>query len=114
MNSNGPSLILITLASLCLLAVSTANGDEQMVAVGNFSGANIEDTLPPGWEPITFKKIERRTRYRLVIENKTVVIKAESDASASGLIRKIQIDPQKYSMLSWKWKVSNILTKGNA
>ena len=33
--------------------------------------------------------------------------------SASGLIRKIRIDPVEYPLVSWRWKVMNVLEKGD-
>ena len=36
-----------------------------------------------------------------------------SNRSASGLIRKIKIDPKKYPFISWRWKISNIFSKGD-
>jgi hypothetical protein len=42
-----------------------------------------------------------------------VVVKAESRSSASGLIRKIRIDPAEYPVVTWRWKVTNILKKGD-
>ncbi|MBW1912940.1 MAG: DUF3047 domain-containing protein, partial [Deltaproteobacteria bacterium] len=66
-----------------------------------------------GWEPLTFDKIESHTRYSLVTENNITVIQAVSDASASGLIRNIRINPKDYPIIQWRWKVSNIYKKGN-
>lgn len=42
-----------------------------------------------------------------------VVVKATSAASSSGLIRKIRIDPKKYPLIEWHWKVLNIYRKGD-
>ncbi len=42
-----------------------------------------------------------------------MVVKATSEASASGLIREVRIDPREYPIVQWRWKVSNILRKGN-
>jgi hypothetical protein len=53
------------------------------------------------------------TQYILVKDGDTVVVKAMSEASASGLIREIQINPKKYPIVRWRWKVGNILKKGN-
>ena len=63
---------------------------------------------PPGWEPLVFKKIDRHTRYELVMDDGVVVVKAVSAAAASGLIRKIQIDPLEYPIVEWRWKVNNV------
>jgi hypothetical protein len=48
-----------------------------------------------------------------VKDGDTVVIKAVSNASASGMIREIKINPKDYPLIQWRWKVSNILKKGN-
>ena len=42
-----------------------------------------------------------------------MVIKAVAEASASGLTREIKINPKEYPIIQWRWKVSNILKKGN-
>jgi hypothetical protein len=70
-------------------------------------------TLPAGWKPLTFKNIEKHTVYTRVKDGDTVVMKAESRASASGLIREIKIDPKEYPILQWRWKISNFLEKGD-
>ena len=81
--------------------------------VGRFSSASVGETLPAGWMPLTFSKIERHTDYTLVAEDGSVVVRAVSDRSASGLIRAISIPPDKYPVISWRWKVGNILNKGD-
>ncbi len=62
---------------------------------------------------LTFSKIERHTDYSLVNAGDTVVVKAVSNQSASGLTRAISIDPAKYPVIQWQWKVDNILQKGD-
>jgi hypothetical protein len=42
-----------------------------------------------------------------------VVVKAVSEASASGLTREIKINPKEYPIIQWRWKVGNILKKGD-
>ncbi|MBX3304292.1 MAG: DUF3047 domain-containing protein, partial [Nitrospira sp.] len=37
------------------------------------------------------------------------VIKASSEASASGLIKEVKIDPREYPIIRWRWKVENVL-----
>ena len=84
-----------------------------VIEVGKFSEAEVGDSLPAGWKPLTFKKIEKHTLYSLVTDDGTTVVKAVSEVSASGLIREIKINPKEYPIVRWRWKVSNILKKGN-
>jgi hypothetical protein len=42
-----------------------------------------------------------------------VVVKAVAEASASGLTREVKINPKEYPVVQWRWKVSNILKKGD-
>jgi hypothetical protein len=86
---------------------------QTIIEVGKFSAATLGDTLPPDWKPLTFEKIERHTTYTLVKDNDKVVIKAVAEASASGLTREIKINPKEYPIIQWRWKVSNILKKGD-
>lgn len=86
---------------------------QTIIEVGKFSAAPVEDTLPPDWKPLTFKKIERHTIYKLVKENDVVVIKALAEASASGLTREIKINSKEYPIVQWRWRVNNILKKGD-
>lgn len=106
-------IFIVIVVVLCLPAAALSNDVEQIV-VGNFSAADKESKLPSGWEQLTFRKIKRHTHYRLVQMDETVVVKAESNGSASSIVRKIRIDPKKYSILTWNWKVANILEKGDA
>jgi hypothetical protein len=94
-------------------SISSAAQSGSLIEVGKFSAAEPGTALPAGWKPLTFKKIEKRTFYTLVKDEGTVVVKAESKAAASGLSREIKIDPKEYPIVQWRWKVTNILQRGN-
>lgn len=68
--------------------------------------------LPKGWEPMTFKKIERHTEYAWSKKDKA--IHAKSAASASGLIYRLSGPVDARQRLRWRWKVSGTLKKGDA
>ncbi|MGD2271545.1 MAG: DUF3047 domain-containing protein [Desulfobacterales bacterium] len=87
---------------------------ETVLEIGKFSAAaSAQDDFPPGWEPLIFKKITRHTEYTLVKDNGVMVVKAVSEASASGLIHKIKIDPRTYPIVKWRWKATSIFKKGD-
>lgn len=79
------------------------------LVVGQFSAAAPGDTLPEGWTPLTFPKVPKHTIYTLVQDGTTVVVKAVSRASASGLTKAVRVHPRDYPILRWRWKVDNLL-----
>ena len=93
-------------------AVGLAQGPA-LLEVGRFSAATEGSTLPDGWKPLTFKKVERHTQYEVVKDGSTAVVKAISEASASGLTKEVMIDPHEYPIVRWRWKVENLLQKSN-
>jgi len=60
------------------------------------------------------KSFAGETQYSITIEDNIKCIRAESNASASALIYKIKYNTKEYPILSWQWKVNNVLKKGNA
>jgi hypothetical protein len=84
-----------------------------VIDVGKFSTEKVDDKTPANWKPLTFKNIKRHTTYTLVKDGENTVLKAVSEASASGLTREIKIDPKQYPIILWRWKVENILEKAD-
>ncbi len=108
------TIIIFTMTSVLPTFLATAFAQPvEVIEVGKFSAEAVGNTLPAGWKPWTFKKIERHTAYTLVQDDHTVVVKAVAEASASALVREIKIDPKEFPIVEWRWKVSNILKKGD-
>jgi hypothetical protein len=99
--------------SFLISSPSLQAASDDAIAVGAFSKSSPGRELPEGWKALNFPKIEKRTQYRLIKDGDTVVVEAVSEASASGLIRELRIDPKEYPILQWRWKVGNILKKGD-
>jgi len=86
----------------------------EAIAVGAFSQAQPGGPLPDGWTPLTFRGIDRHTRYALVRDDERgTVVEAAADASASGLVRKLDLDPKAWPALAWSWKVERPVAKGD-
>jgi hypothetical protein len=105
--------ILSLVAGILILLFSSDALSQAVIEVGKFSAATVGGKLPSDWKPLPFKKIEKQTSYTLVKDEGKVVIKAVAKASASGLVREIKINPKEYPIVQWRWKVTNILKKGN-
>ena len=71
---------------------------------------DYEQGVGKRWKEKSFKGL---TRYEVVLEDGQRCIKATSDASASALYYEIDFDPKEHPFLAWRWKVSNILAKGD-
>jgi hypothetical protein len=85
----------------------------EVLKVGNFSVLESSQDFPQQWEPLTFPKIGNHSRYSLIKGPGQTVIKAQSDRSASGMIRRLRINPQQYPILEWSWKIDAVLDKGD-
>ncbi len=105
-----PAFLRVIFFSFFILwfGIATAEAPIQL-----FDAQADKNGLPLGWQPLTFKKIERHTNYRLSEEAGRPIILAESERAASGLIRPLDLDPQVYQTLSWCWKVDAIIKKGD-
>lgn len=95
-----------------IAAAAWASGEE-ILLLGRLSPPPTPEGLPDGWKPLTFKNIAATTRYSIAPDGAGFVLKAESRNAASGLYRAVDLDPKAYPILAWRWKVENILQKGD-
>lgn len=58
-----------------------------------------------GWQPLKPAPNAPDTRYTLVRDGQTVVLKAEAERSMSGLVHPVRIDVAKRPLLRWRWKI---------
>lgn len=101
-----------TMAAMLLLATAQAAAGA-LVEVGKFSAMEAGKPLSDGWRPLNFPRIARHTTYELVADNGTVVVRASADASASGLVRHVAIDPARFPVIRWRWKVDRLIAKAD-
>ena len=89
---------------LMLLAGGSGAAPVQML-IDDFEGG-----LGPAW---AVKSFQGETAYRVVAEAGGHVLQAESRGTASGLVRKIALDPRDTPVLSWRWKVAGTIPAGD-
>ncbi len=104
---------VVTLLACFVAAADLSVPVPGTVEVGRFSAEREGVSVPEGWRPWRFKKIDRLTQYVTVREDGPVIVRASADSSASGLIRDVRVDPTQYPFLKWAWKVSNTYSKGD-
>ena len=96
-----PSLALAGGLAVCAGLSPVSAGTHQDVVVGDFAAGSLS-----GWHEKVFKG---KTRYELVPSDTGMVLRADSQASASGLFREMKVDLDKTPCLTWSWKVDGIL-----
>ncbi len=87
---------------LLSVMVSVPTEAAENIVIGRFADGDLS-----GWQEKVFKE---KTAYNLIEKNGTTVLKAESNASASGLFREQAIDLRQTPCLQWRWKVEDVLS----
>ncbi|MCG3778372.1 MAG: hypothetical protein JW388_1092 [Nitrospira sp.] len=102
---------VLVVIGLLIAPMAVRAESPSVIEVGKFSSGTAGQALSllEGWKPLTFKKIPKQTHYELVKDGESVVVKATSDASASGLTKEVRIDPKDYPIIRWRWRVENVL-----
>ncbi|UCD34648.1 MAG: DUF3047 domain-containing protein [Nitrospiraceae bacterium] len=95
------------LAVILFLAVSAFTQDGGLLLREDFN--DLEN-----WKPLYFPKIDRHTTYTIEKDGENSYLKAESNASASGIVFKKEFNVFEYPVVQWRWNVSNVFEKGNA
>jgi len=72
---------------------------------------DFSNGLGPGW---TEKSFAGKTLYSVSQDAGQPSLRATSNGTASALYYKIEYDPREYPYIVWKWKVDNIIEKGDA
>ena len=103
MNRNLP---LIALLALMPLLASAA-------APTRFSSATPRAALPAGWSVQPIPKVERQTRFDLVDDSGTTVLRARADNAAASLRQTLDIEPRDQGQLRWRWKTDRVLEKAD-
>lgn len=65
--------------------------------------------LPEGWEPMILLRNKKKTHYELVSKDNTTVLYARADSASSGLMHKVDVDPQQNEWLHWSWKITSLV-----
>ena len=80
-----------------------------VVEVARFSRRAAGGELSSNWQPYTLVPSKPRTEYKLVSTDRGVALEANADKSASGIVRRIRMDPRDHRMLEWRWRVRNLI-----
>jgi hypothetical protein len=65
--------------------------------------------MPPGWEKWILHPLKRKTDYGWKTDRRGVYLEAKSRSSASGLIKRLNIDPRELPYLQFTWMIDGLL-----
>ena len=74
---------------------------------------NEEFSNLDNWENFQFSGNKNPTKFTVVKDSNFTYLKIVSDSSASGLIHKNQFNPNQYPVLSWRWRVNDIIDEAD-
>ena len=95
----GKFLLLLVLTAFC----AAAQASEYQVSAFSTEGL-------AGWEA---RKFKGATEYSLVRDSGRTVVKAVSKGTASGLFKKVKLDPKNFRYLRWSWKIAGAVKNGD-
>jgi len=95
-------MVLGVIAGMLLLSGPAFS---QEIQVSRFKDEGLQ-----GWDVQSFKG---RTEYSLTSEDGHAAVKAQSRNAASGLIKKLSLDPHRFRYLRWYWKIGGTIAKGD-
>lgn len=82
---------------------------DDVVAVARFSQLRAGAPLPADWLGWGLRSGKRPTEYRLVNGAAGTVLEAIAEQAASGLYRRIRIDPHQQPLLEWSWRIDELM-----
>ena len=103
--------IMVPIALVLLLSFRAWAAQDRM-SVDEFQSLQA-GSFPPGWNKASFVFSRKKTEYAIVAEAENSFLAARSSASASCIYKEVAIEPKEYPILTWKWKVSRTIEKGD-
>lgn len=92
----------------CALSPEKPPAGPVLSNVTAFSALDSGSLLPPAWRAWSLNRFKGPSRYDLVNDDGTTVVRARARNSASGMIHYLEVDPRETPWLSWRWKVKEL------
>lgn len=116
-----PLRVLGVLCFSCVLGILGACGtspSELAASIGSASPpaltiAGRDGVMPAGWEAWTIGPHKAKTRYRLESIDGVRAMRAEANASASGLIATVDLDVSRHRFIEFGWRVESLIPKAD-
>lgn len=104
---------IVLAAILALSCAPVRAGDARLLLDPSLDSLG-DNGLPKGWQMLRFKNVAKPTDYSIGADGEGTALKAVSQASASGIYTEVDLDATEYPLITWEWKVTNLIEKGDA
>ena len=95
----------------CILLVClTPAWASQSVVVADFSAGVNKDGVPQGWQ---LKEKAGNADFAVVRDGLITALRLRSQDTSFALQRAVDVNPQSYPLISWKWKVTKLPEGGD-
>ncbi|HSA71455.1 MAG TPA: DUF3047 domain-containing protein [Burkholderiales bacterium] len=101
--------VLLAVSGCALLQEPTPGDGVALPYVTSFAAGRSGAVDRSGWQEWSFSSFKKPTRYELIADSGAHVIRASADGSASGLRHALKVDPAAYPVLTWRWKVNELI-----
>jgi Protein of unknown function (DUF3047) len=108
-------VFLSIFALSCMIAgCATRDFGPAGTEVPPFSEAKPAAKFSEGWTLRQLSRLKRNTQYQLVKDASGVtVVEARADQSASGLQKRLNLDPTTVPWIQWRWNVPALITSAD-
>jgi len=99
--------ICIIVLGILLVFLTPYQGEAKNLLIG-FNKEKKSSTVPEGWEVIPYFRAAKN-KLSLSKEGKGAVLRVKSIGSASGVLKRLEIDLKKFPVLVWRWKINRVV-----
>ncbi len=85
----------------------------QATSPAPFSASAPGNVLPAGWTLQPIPNVKNQTRFDLIHDGDSTVLRARSDNAAASLRHALQIDSARTPQLLWRWKTERVLASAD-
>jgi hypothetical protein len=94
---------------LILISCPLSQAEDNVIDLGLSSGYYDEGKVPRGWKLRKYAWYPKNARAEWVIENGVRAVRLHSKSALTFLEKTVDIDISEFPVVTWKWKVENIL-----
>ena len=105
MKMRTPTLLICIIASGLLLASANSSRGNATTKFIGFKQGKKSNKVPEGWEIIPYFRTAKN-KLSLSKEGKRTILRVKSIGSASGVLKRLEIDVKKFPVLVWRWKIN--------